>query len=338
MHPRVDAFLSYAERERNFSSHTIAAYRSDLQLFQEFVAALSGEPCWEPAAVDRETVRLFLGSLLERGYARRSVARALACLRSFFKYLRRVGAVTVAPTTGVATPRLDRRLPRFLDEETMERLVAVPDASTPEGCRDAALLELLYSTGIRLGELLRLRAENFETAGRTLKVFGKGRKERIVPYGRPAARALAAYRLVRPVLAGRGTTDPGTFFLSNRGKAMSPKGVNRLVARYVGAVADVEKKSPHLIRHTTATHLLNRGADLQAVRELLGHASLSTTQVYTHVSVERLQQLYARAHPRAAEEGHTPTKENAYGDQVHGTPLPRPARAARPRGRGRKKT
>lgn len=338
MHHHVEAFLAYVERERNYSGHTVAAYGRDLRMFDEFVSELSGGPGWDPAAVDRGTIRLYLGALLDRGYARRTVARRLACLRSFFKYLRRQHIVTVVPLSGMPSPRLERRLPRFLDERTMERLMERPDAATSEGCRDAAILEVLYSTGIRLGELLGLRAADVDGEGETMKVTGKGRKQRIVPYGRAAGRALEMYLHVRGELAMRGAADPGTLFVSNRGKAMSPKGVNRIVARYVGAVSDIDRKSPHLIRHTTATHLLNRGADLQAVRELLGHVSLSTTQVYTHVSVERLQRLYAQDHPRAVEEAPTSTKENAYGDQVHRTPVPRKARAARPRPRNSGKT
>jgi integrase/recombinase XerC len=335
MHQHVEAFLSYVQQERNYSEHTVTAYGRDLRMFDEFVATLSGAPEWDPAAVDRGAIRLFLGALLDRGYARRSIARKLACLRSFFKYLRRTHVIAVVPLLGIPSPRLERRLPRFLDEHVMRAVLERPDRSTPEGRRDAAMLEILYSTGIRLAELLALRRGDVDAAGRTMKVTGKGRKQRIVPFGENAGAALEAYLDVRSELARRGPRDPAGLFVSNRGKAMSPKGVNRIVARYIGAVSDIGSKSPHLIRHTTATHLVNRGADLQAVRELLGHASLSTTQIYTHVDVGRLQLLYAQAHPRATEE--EPSKEDAYGDQVHGTPVPRTARAQRPRGRNGRK-
>ncbi|HEX9007043.1 MAG TPA: tyrosine-type recombinase/integrase, partial [Bacteroidota bacterium] len=208
MHHHVEAFLGYALRERNFSQHTVAAYGRDLRLFDAFVTALSGDPSWDPAAVDRDTIRSFLSVLLGRGYARRSIARSLACLRSFYKYLRRIHVVTVAPTASVVSPRLERRLPRFLDEPTMTRLMRLPDRTTPEGCRDAALLEVLYSTGMRLSELLGLRPSDVDMAGRTMKVTGKGRKQRIVPFGIPARTALSAYAGVRLRLLRRGSADP----------------------------------------------------------------------------------------------------------------------------------
>ena len=175
-----------------------------------------------------------------------------------------------------------------------------PDRSTPVGARDAAILELFYSTGIRLSELIGLRQSDMDFKRRTVSVLGKGRKQRIVPFGSHAGAALTAYAAMRPHLCPAEGAPPPEFFLSVRGKRMQPKGVNVLVNRYIGAVADLEKKSPHVLRHTFATHLLNRGADLQAVRELLGHASLSTTQVYTHVSIDRLKRVYAQAHPRGS--------------------------------------
>jgi integrase/recombinase XerC len=180
-----------------------------------------------------------------------------------------------------------------------------PDRSTPAGSRDAAILELLYSTGIRLGELLALRLEDIDLGRRTVKVTGKGRKQRIVPLGGPAREAIREYLRLRDnllpkeSLPGDRGADPSAVFLTVRGKSMSPKGINVLMNKYIGQVSEIAKKSPHVLRHSCATHLLNRGADLQAVRELLGHASLSTTQIYTHVSVERLKRVYSKAHPKA---------------------------------------
>jgi len=308
MRAHQESFLTYLREERNYSAHTLAAYEDDLNSFASFLAKIVDEGKPDLRAVDRGTIRMFLGELLEQGYSRPSVARKLACLKSFFKYLLRTGTVPVNPATLVSAPRLPHRIPQYLEEDVVERLMQQPDRGTREGIRDAAILELLYSTGIRLGELLGLRARDCSFRQGTVKVTGKGRKQRIVPAGKAACEALQAYLVVRPVFLRQqpgvhgegGAPDPGVLFLSVRGKAMSPKGVNLLMNRYIARVSEIEKKSPHVLRHSCATHLLNRGADLQAVRELLGHESLSTTQVYTHVSVDRLKRIYARAHPRAS--------------------------------------
>jgi integrase/recombinase XerC len=301
-------FLTYLREERNYSLHTIAAYEDDLKDFQAFLEKIVEGGTVSLHAVDRGTIRMYLGDLLDQGFSRPSVARKLACLKSYFKFLHRTGAVPINPASLVSAPKLPRRVPQYLEEETVAKLMDQPDRGTPEGIRDAAILELLYSTGIRLGELLSLRARDCSLGHATLKVTGKGRKQRIVPVGEPACQAMRAYMAVRSEFLRRHgdmrersvSPDPGVLFLSVRGKAMSPKGVNLLMNRYIARVSEIEKKSPHVLRHSCATHLLNRGADLQAVRELLGHESLSTTQIYTHVSVDRLKRIYARAHPRAS--------------------------------------
>jgi tyrosine recombinase XerC len=295
----VHSFLAYLRGERNYAVHTVAAYEDDLRQFMEFVSGAVGE---NPAPEDLtpELVRRFLGSLVSRDFARRSVARKLACLRSFFRYLVRTGTLDHNPTTSIATPRLDRRLPSYLGERDAELLMDQPDRSTPEGCRDAAMLEVLYGTGIRLAELLGLDFADVDLRRGTLRVTGKGSKQRVVPLGGKAREALSTYLQLRASFAARATAGVRLpVFLTARGKAMSPKGVNRLVNKYIARVSEIQKRSPHVLRHSFATHLLDRGADLQAVRELLGHESLSTTQVYTHVSVERLKKVYAQAHPKA---------------------------------------
>lgn len=277
------------------SPNTVAAYDVDLRGYAAFLAA-EGVGVRE---ADHLVLRRYLGSLLDEGLAKRSVARKLACLRSFHRFLKRRGFISGNPTTLVATPRLEQRLPAFLDEETVLAVLAQPDRSTPDGIRDAAILELFYSTGIRLGELLTLRPGDVSLPDRMLRVRGKGSKDRVVPFGAKARRALEEWLEVRhQLLPPRG--DPGVVFLSARGKPMNPKAVNVLVNRYIGAVSEIRKKSPHVLRHTFATHLVNRGADLQAVRELLGHESLSTTQIYTHVGIDRLKHVYARAHPKGS--------------------------------------
>jgi tyrosine recombinase XerC len=279
--------------ERNASKHTLAAYAYDLGQYGEFLTAAGVEV----QDVDHTRIRLFLGSLMEQGIAKRSAGRKLACLRSFYKFLRRKGIAAVNPTAIVASPRLERRLPQFLDEDAVKQVLAQPDCRTPVGIRDAAILELFYSTGIRLSELLHLTPRDLEFSHRTVKVTGKGSKQRIVPFGRKAAAAVQRWMQVRATFV-RPDMDPGTVFLSSRGRILQPKTVNLLVNRYIGAVSEIRQKSPHVLRHTFATHLVNRGADLQAVRELLGHESLSTTQVYTHVGIDRLKKVYAQAHPK----------------------------------------
>lgn len=297
MQTHITAFLRYLAAERNYSPHTIAAYEDDLRQFDEFLRASPGRTA-SAQEIDRTAVRRFLASLLARGFARPSIARKLACLRSYFRFLRKTGVITTDPVANIVSPRIDKRLPRYLDEQCVARLMEQPDRDTPEGIRDAAILELLYSTGIRLGELLGLRGGDVDFPNGTIKVTGKGSKQRIVPFGSKARTALRAYDVVRPVFA-LAHPVPANLFLSVRGKPMNPKGVNLLMNRYIARVSEIEKKSPHVLRHSFATHLLDRGADIRAVQELLGHESLSTTQVYTHVSVDRLRKVYAQAHPKA---------------------------------------
>lgn len=334
MHQQVAAFLRHLEQDRNYSRHTVTAYRKDLGVFDAFVATAQGSSTWKASSIDRDTVRAFLGALVAQGMSRRTVARYLAAVRSFFKFLRRSRLLDANPTAAIPTPKLERRLPRFFDEETMLRALNAVDHSSPRGKLEAAVLELFYSSGIRVSELTGLLVVDVDFGARTMKVSGKGRKQRIVPFGEHAAEAVREYLTVRsPAHSG----DPGALILSARGNNMSPKAVHRIVTAAMGRVTDAAKRSPHTLRHTTATHLLNRGADLQAVRELLGHANLSTTQVYTHVSVDRLRELYALAHPRAQVEHNTATKETPYADQDYGTQVPRPRRApATHHRRGRK--
>jgi len=299
MQSLVRAFLHHLGAVRNYSPHTVAAYRRDLEELLAFLGGAGPAPAGDPRAIDRRAVRAFLASLHDRGFAARSIARKLACLKSFFNYCRTSGAIAASPAANVVAPKLERRLPRTLGEECVARLMEQPDPALPEGLRDRAILEVLYGAGLRLSELLSLRAADIDFPGGTLKVTGKGSKQRIVPFGRRAGSALRDWLAVRPVLAVRGE-GAANVFLSSRGKAMSPKGVNRLMNRYIGMVSEIEQRSPHVLRHTFATHLLDRGADLRAVKELLGHESLSTTQVYTHVSMGHLRKAYAQAHPRAS--------------------------------------
>ncbi len=297
----VSKFLQYLTAERNYSSHTIAAYEDDLRQFAEFLARHFSDRVYSLRDIDHVTVRLFLGDCVEREFSKRSIARKLACLKSFFKYMAKIHVISVNPAANVATPKLEKRLPQYLDEESVTELMAQPDTTTAIGKRDAAILELFYSTGIRLSELIHLRMVDMDFHANTIRVTGKGSKDRIIPFGSPAKNALKRYIASRAEqYRDKDGAARETVFLSVRGKKLSPKGVNVLVNDYIGRVSEIGKKSPHVLRHSFATHLLNRGADLRAVKELLGHESLSTTQVYTHVSVDRLKKIYAQAHPKAS--------------------------------------
>ncbi|MEK6566983.1 MAG: tyrosine-type recombinase/integrase, partial [Bacteroidota bacterium] len=247
--------------------------------------------------VDRQGLRSFLGSQFDRGYSKRTISRRIASLRSFFKYLNRKRILQSNPALTLVTPKLERRLPSFLDEQTVTRLMELPDIASVEGKRDKAILELLYSTGMRLSEMVNLNVSRIDFVHAIVKVRGKGRKDRIVPVGRAALDALQSYLHTRGVGAGNMHNMP--LFTIPNGKRIYQGAVGRLVRKYIARVSEVEKKSPHVIRHSFATHLLNRGADLKAVKELLGHESLSTTQVYTHVSTDRMKKVYERSHPKA---------------------------------------
>ena len=301
----IDKFLEHLRRERNYSQHTVDAYRNDLMQFLQFVQQ---DPkrysvASDISSMDRKLIRAFLGALLHNGYAKRSVARKLAAVRSFFSFLIRNKVIDRSPLLGVHTPKIEQRLPVFVDEEAMTKLFLKIDSSTPEGARDAALLELLYSTGMRVGEVTGLNLGDVDLRDRTVKVLGKGAKQRILPLGSYAEAALKKYLAVRHMFSTQAKNDllswRSPLFLGVRGGRLTAKGVYNIVHRYLSQVTEIERKSPHVLRHTFATHLLNRGADLRAVKELLGHERLSTTQIYTHISTERLKRIYKQAHPKA---------------------------------------
>jgi integrase/recombinase XerC len=296
----VSGFLRYLREERNYSPCTVAAYEDDLNDFGAFLRRhFSGDPA-ALDDIDHLTIRLYLGDLLERRYSRRSVARKLACLKSFFKFLHRRKIIDRNPAAAVAAPRLAVRIPEYLDESDVVALMDQPDRSTDIGVRDRAILELFYSTGMRLSELIGLDMDDLDLENATVKVTGKGSKQRILPVGGKALEALQQWLGVRDRFVRNDGKGGHALFLSARGLRLNPKGVNMLVGSYISQVSERMKKSPHVLRHTFATHLLSRGADLRAVKELLGHESLSTTQVYTHVSIEHLKRVYAQAHPKSS--------------------------------------
>ncbi|MEK7249141.1 MAG: tyrosine recombinase XerC [Bacteroidota bacterium] len=303
MQEHFRTFLQYLGGERNYSPHTLASYEDDLRQFSQFLSRHFSDARFSLRKVDHVTIRLFLYHLVEQEFSRRSIARKLACLKSFFRYLYKNKVIETNPAANVQSPKLEKLLPTVLSEEAVTALMEQADTSTPEGLRDQAILEMFYGTGIRLSELINLSWQDVDFADATLKVTGKGSKQRIVPLGRKAKQSLRNYSSSRDSVLDEGycdETNGSAVFITKRGKRLSPKSVNVLMNRYIGKVSEIKKKSPHVLRHSFATHLLDRGADLLAVKELLGHESLSTTQIYTHVSVERLKKIYAQAHPKAS--------------------------------------
>jgi len=287
------AFLLHLERERNASPNTVRAYGEDLAQFASYLRRELGRPA-RPADVTHLLVRGFLAELHQRGLSKASSARKLAGLRSFFRYLCREGRLEHNPARALSTPRQPKRIPEVLDEAQAAALVELPGAGTA-AVRGRAILELLYGTGIRCAEAMALDVAELDLDARMVRVLGKGRKERIVLFGRRAQAALADWLKERTRL--RPASD--ALFVNQRGNRLSNRSVRALVARRVKQVALARRCSPHTLRHSFATHLLMRGADLRAIQELLGHSSLSTTQRYTHVDTRHLLEVYRKAHPRA---------------------------------------
>lgn len=301
----VAEFLTHLEKERDVSPHTVTAYARDLDELATVLARHLGVDAVDWAGVDRLALRAWLAHLSRRGLSKRSSARALSAARSFFRWMHRNDLVEANPARAVSSPKLDKHLPGHLDRNQVDTLLQAAATRAQEGrfndVRDLAILELFYSTGLRLSELRGIDRRDLDLLSGSVKVRGKGRKERIVPVGGPAQRALREYERVRDQLIAQvgAKADRVAFFLSNRGKRMSQKTLHNAVTSALGEVDEGAGLSAHALRHTFATHLLDGGADLRAVQELLGHASVSTTQIYTHTSVERLKQVYRGAHPRA---------------------------------------
>jgi integrase/recombinase XerC len=330
----LKAFLEHLRLNENASLHTVRAYESDLSQYLTFLAAHVGRRVSEltPAHLDHLGVRAFLGDRNTRGNSKASAARKLSAIRAFGRYLRREDIIDSDPAALVGTPRRETRIPNHLAVDEMTRLLDAPDTSGPLGRRDQAILELFYASGLRLSELVGLDLDDINLSGRVVRVLGKGRKERIVPFNPTAAAAIKAWLADRELLragSDRGQTgvrpgsaalaarplrrakDPAAvsaksrtrtrepLFLNYRGGRLSTRSVDKLVRRYVAACSTRYGVSPHALRHSFATHLLEAGADLRAIQELLGHARLSTTQRYTHVNAAQLIETYRKAHPKA---------------------------------------
>lgn len=303
----VEAFLAHLDEDRNLSPHTIAAYRHDLERFASFAGPeFLGKDLDEVSVgeVDPLAVRSFLASLHRQGLARSSQARALAAVRSLFRFAHREGVVGTDPARGVRPPKQPRRLPRHLRPGEIEDLLEAPEGDEPLARRDRALLEVLYATGLRVSELVGLDWPAVDLGGRVLTVTGKGGKQRMVPFGRPAECSLRRWLEVwDEVRAGAGSDGEEPVWLNHRGGRLSDRSVRRILDRAVERAAVATGAHPHTLRHTFATHMLENGADLRAIQELLGHSSLSTTQRYTHLDVDRLLAVYRASHPRARGEG-----------------------------------
>jgi len=282
----IDKFLRYLDIEKNYSPHTLLNYRLDLADFAKFSGTLTLEN------VDYLHLRKYLAHLKEKSLKSRSVYRRISCLRSFFKFLTREGFLKSNPVLSLSSPKQEKYLPSFLTEEEMVKLIEAPPGSNERGLRDRAILETFYSTGMRISELVGLSQEDLDSIAGVVKVKGKGKKERLLPIGEKAITAIRNYLEQRK-------KQSEAIFLNKSGKRISDRGVRNIVAKYVRLTSLRHDISPHSLRHSFATHLLNRGADLRSVQELLGHANLSTTQIYTHLTTEKLKSIYDKAHPRA---------------------------------------
>ena len=306
MEKLIEQFLEHLRYERNVSAHTLRNYSSDLEQFLDFLAPLDQTTgkrnIPDVSEIDHLTIREWLASLHAAQKKKASIARKLAALRTFFQFLVREGVVELNPAKLVSTPRLEKKLPKHLSIEETIRFIESPDEETELGKRDRAMLELMYATGVRVAELTTLNLGDVDFGNQLIRVTGKRRKQRIVPFGDPAGVAIRNYLTVRDKFllnAPISKRDEEALFLNYQGTRITTRSVGRMVEKYIRLCAGMHNISPHALRHSFATHLLDSGADLRDIQELLGHARLSTTQIYTHVSMEKLIEVYDKAHPKA---------------------------------------
>lgn len=285
----ISKFLTYLEIEKNASAHTLLSYHIDLKQFRKFI------PGKDIQDIDRLDIRKYLSFLKGKNLKKRTVGRKLSTFRSFFRFLLREGYLKFSPVSGISSPKMEKRLPVFLDVDKVVKLLESPRNVNVMELRDRAILETLYSTGMRLSELVGLNIGRIDFIGGVLRVYGKGKKERLLPVGDRALRAIRDYLRKRKAEM----LDSRALFLNRNDKRLTGRSVENIVNKYIKRTSLKEKVSPHTLRHSFATHLLDKGADLRSIQELLGHASLSTTQIYTHVTTQRLKAVYNKAHPRA---------------------------------------
>jgi integrase/recombinase XerC len=301
----IDDFLKHLKYERNLSEHTLRNYESDMEQFYDFLAPANSDGerrAVDIHALDNLTIREYMATLYEKKKKKSSIHRKVACLRTFFRFLCREGVLEKNPAMLVSSPRVERKLPNHLSIEQMIKFIETPETDTVLGKRDRAILELLYASGVRVSELVGLNLTDIDFNHQTLRVKGKGRKERMVPFGNHAKAALESYLGVRGELlveADPDDRDPNAVFMNYQGTRITTRSVGRMLDKYCKQCAEIHHVSPHALRHSFATHLLDAGADLRTIQELLGHARLTTTQQYTHVSTDKLMEVYDKAHPKA---------------------------------------
>ena len=299
MHTAVARFLQYLTVERNAAELTVKSYREDLAALVDYMTEARGDRCPTPAEITVLDLRGYVAALHEAGYAQTTVARRLASLRGFFRFGLREGWVSTNPAKPLRNPRKPRNLPHFLSSDDIRRLLAAPPQGEPSGLRDRAILETMYSAGLRISESVGLNDSDIDFDASILRVRGKGRKERLAPIGSFAAKALRSWLKVRRLHARETSGRSAPVFVNKFGRRLSIRGVARMLEKHLRHTGLDSRTTPHSLRHSFATHLLDRGADIRSVQELLGHKSLVTTQIYTHVSTAGLLQVYERAHPRA---------------------------------------
>ncbi|MBC8346602.1 MAG: tyrosine recombinase XerC [Candidatus Marinimicrobia bacterium] len=290
----ISEFLSYLDKERGFSNHTIKAYQTDLNRFIIFLSQKEDISIFKE--VNRHTIRNYLGNEFDDGSSSKTVARRLASIKSLFKYLMRSEQINDNPAIHVKTPKISQTLPNFIDEKVIDALMESPDVSTTKGIRDRAILELFYSTGMRLSELIALDIDSIDPQNQLVKVHGKGDKERLIPFGNRAKFWVENY-LKNRALSFNSAPTHTPLFVNAKEKRIPKSTIQRRIRDYIKLVAEGERLGPHILRHSFATHLMDRGADIRAVKDLLGHNSLSSTQVYTHIKPEKMKKIYKQAHP-----------------------------------------
>ena len=306
-----DDYINHLQVELNASPYTVRNYTTDLLGFFQF---LKTRDIGSLEEIDKHVIRDYLSHLMAQGYVKASIARKLSAIRAFYRYLLREKIVSTNPLATTSSPKLDKRLPSFLTHDEVKQLLEAPDLSKPQGQRDRAILELLYASGLRVSELVKLDFGDINLESREIRVFGKGSKERVVLMGVPAANALQTYLTQgRPELL-KDKKDTGALFITDYGRRIIERRVQRILEKYAGLAGIDKRVYPHLLRHTFATHLLDGGADLRVVQELLGHANLSSTQIYTHVTRSQAKKVYLSAHPMAQE-----SKTNDITETVNGS-------------------
>lgn len=291
-------FLRYISLERRYSAHTVESYSTDLTQFESFLHTYFNTSTVFWQRIEKKIIRHFLISLQERGIGKRSAARKLAVIKSFFKFLNREEIINQNPALSIKMPKFEKKLPEYVSEQEIDQILMLPEVRTFEGLRDLLILELLYGTGMRLSELINLKETDVLINENLVRILGKGNKERVVPLGSEAKKVLLQYLEIRPQYAEK---EVECLLVLKSGKKMYPVAVQRILKKYLSEISQMQKTSPHVLRHTYATHLLNAGAGIRTVKDLLGHENLSTTQVYTHLSIDHLKNVYNRAHPGATD-------------------------------------